>query len=408
MDLIALKQRYGIIGHCPALDRAINIAVQVAATDLSVLILGESGVGKENFSKIIHDNSTYKHGAYITVNCGAIPEGTIDSELFGHEKGAFTGATETRKGYFEVADGGTIFLDEVADLPMGTQVRLLRVLETGDFMKVGSSKTQKTKVRVIAATNVNIGERIAKGKFREDLYYRLNTVPILIPPLRDRGEDILLLFIKFASDFAAKYRFPQLELAPDAIEMLEKYQWPGNIRQLKNLTEQMSLIEKTRLISVQTLSKYIESHSISSLPALLKTDNKEQNASYNFERDLIFNFLGDMKKEISELKEVVAHIAVKQDYEYDPEPSIPIEGGSLHTAFKGKSPYQYVPKEHVEVELPAEEVVYEDTYSISDSEKELIKKALVKHGYRRKPAADELGISERTLYRKIKEYNLWK
>ncbi|MEG2070393.1 MAG: sigma-54 dependent transcriptional regulator, partial [Bacteroidales bacterium] len=284
VNLTAIKQRFGIIGFDPALDRALNIAVQVAATDLSVLITGESGVGKESFPKIIHEYSSNKHGEYIAVNCGAIPDGTIDSELFGHEKGAFTGASESRKGYFEVANEGTIFLDEVADLPLPTQVRLLRVLENGEFIKVGSSKVQKTKVRIIAATNVNIIEKIAKGKFREDLYYRLNTVPIFIPPLRDRKEDIILIFTKFASDFAEKYRVPQIELTEESVTALKDYSWPGNIRQLKNITEQISLIEKNRLIDKEMISKYLTNPIVSSLPMLIP--NESEKTEY-FERELV-------------------------------------------------------------------------------------------------------------------------
>jgi len=302
-QLISIKQRYGIIGFDPALDHAIHIAVQVAPTDLSVLITGESGVGKESFPKIIHDFSTHKHGQYIAVNCGAIPEGTIDSELFGHEKGSFTGATEARKGYFEVADGGTIFLDEVADLPLSTQVRLLRVLENGEFMKVGSSKPQKTKVRVVAATNVNIADKIAKGKFREDLYYRLNSVPIQIPALRERKEDIFLLFTKFASDFAFKYQIPPLQLTNEAKEELKRYAWPGNVRQLRNITEQISLIEKDRTITQEVLVNYLVSPAVSNLPALMFTD--KETAPQFFERELIYKFLTDLTKEVAELKTLV-------------------------------------------------------------------------------------------------------
>jgi len=302
-QLISIKQRYGIIGFAPALDYAIHIAVQVASTDLSVLITGESGVGKESFPKIIHDNSVYKHGQYIAVNCGAIPEGTIDSELFGHEKGSFTGATEARKGYFEVADGGTIFLDEIADLPLSTQVRLLRVLENGEFIKVGSSKPQKTKVRVVAATNVNIAEKIAKGKFREDLYYRLNSVPIHIPPLRERKEDIFLLFTKFATDFAFKYQIPPLQLADEAKEDLLRYAWPGNVRQLRNITEQMSLIEKERVISKEILANYLVAPAVTNLPVLMVPE-KEAPPQF-FERELIYKFLTDLTKEVAELKILV-------------------------------------------------------------------------------------------------------
>jgi transcriptional regulator with PAS, ATPase and Fis domain len=302
-QLISIKQRYGIIGFDPALDHAIHIAVQVASTDLSVLITGESGVGKESFPKIIHDFSPNKHGQYIAVNCGAIPEGTIDSELFGHEKGSFTGATESRKGYFEVADGGTIFLDEVADLPLSTQVRLLRVLENGEFMKVGSSKPQKTKVRVVAATNVNSADKIAKGKFREDLYYRLNSVPIHIPALRERKEDIFLLFTKFATDFAFKYQIPPLLLNDQAKEELSNFSWPGNVRQLRNITEQMSLIEKDRTITKEILANYLVSPTVSNLPVLMNPEM--DTAPQYFERELIYKFLTDLTKEVAELKTMV-------------------------------------------------------------------------------------------------------
>ena len=405
-DLVGIKQRFGIIGHDPALDYAIHIAVQVAATDLSVLISGESGVGKETFPKIIHEFSPLKHGPYIAVNCGAIPEGTIDSELFGHEKGSFTGATETRKGYFEVADGGTIFLDEIADLPLGTQVRLLRVLENREFIKVGTSTVQKTKVRVVAASNVNIIDRISKGKFREDLYYRLNTVPIHIPPLRERKDDIYLLFRKFASDFAEKYRFPQLELTPEAVEVLKNFKWPGNIRQLKNITEQMSLIEKNRLIDEVTLSNYLVTKNISSVPMLLQSDNEK---TEHFERELVFKFLADMKREVTELKSIVNQI-VKGDI-HAPD----IQHSYLDEIKKtdSKIPYhitdspQYVyPTHHTLDEQFADPIVLDDNFSLLESEKEFIKKALEKHGNKRKMAAEELGISERTLYRKIKEYGL--
>jgi DNA-binding NtrC family response regulator len=397
MDLVSLKQRYGIVGHSPLLDRAIHIAVQVASTDLSVLVIGESGVGKENFPKMIHDYSACKHGPYIAVNCGAIPEGTIDSELFGHEKGSFTGAFDTRKGYFEVADGGTIFLDEVADLPMATQVRLLRVLETGDFIKVGSSKVQKTKVRIIAATNVNIGERIARGKFREDLYYRLNTVPIHVPALRERGDDVALLFLKFSSDFAAKYRFPQLELTAEASEKLKEYYWPGNIRQLKNVTEQMSLIEQNRLIDAETLEKYLVHPVVSGVPALIKQESVAQQMPENFERELIFKFLADMKREVGELRNMVTALTNTHSHIEQPVQNFDT---TAYPAPKTTYPYSQM------IEPPLEASIVEDNYSIIDTERELIKKALEKHNYRRKQAAEELGISERTLYRKINDYNL--
>ena len=406
-DLISIKQRYGIIGHSSLLNYAIHVAIQVASTDLSVLILGESGVGKESFPKIIHDYSAYKHGPYIIVNCGAIPEGTIESELFGHEKGSFTGATDTRKGYFEVADGGTIFLDEVADLPLATQVRLLRVLETGDFMKVGSSKVQKTKVRVIAATNVNIGDRIAKGKFREDLYYRLNTIPIQVPPLREREDDVILLFRKFASDFAVKYRFPHLELTADAMVLMKNYRWPGNIRQLKNVTEQMSLIEKERVITGDILQKYLASTAITNFPVLL--NNSDHEAKDNFERELIFKFLADMKREVTELKTLVNSITQNTEPlnnipttidigEHKPSPSpLPFTQQNEYSQYSPLHPLE----EHFE-----EPIILEENYSLIESEKEMIRKALEKHEYRRRLAAEELGISERTLYRKIKDFNL--
>lgn len=403
IDLIAVKQRYGIIGHNPSLDYALNVAVQVAATDLSVLVMGESGVGKENFPKIIHDFSSYKHGPYITVNCGAIPEGTIDSELFGHEKGSFTGATESRKGYFEVADGGTIFLDEVTDLPLGTQVRLLRVLESGDFIKVGSSKVQKTKVRVVAATNVNIADRIAKGKFREDLYYRLNTVPIQIPPLRERKDDIILLFTKFASDFATKYRFPQLELTREAVQMLKEYKWPGNIRQLKNITEQMSLIETERIIDTDTLQKYLSTPVVSSVPVLLSNDNEKNEY---FERELVFKFLADMKREVTELKSLVNTITQKNTHGLQQSINLNQRKEEVSDNLSLSGPDHYDFQNHPLEENFEEPIILEENYSLIESERELIKKALEKHGNKRKAAAEELGISERTLYRKIKEFDL--
>ncbi|MDR2979549.1 MAG: sigma-54 dependent transcriptional regulator [Bacteroidales bacterium] len=408
-DLTTLKQRYGIIGHSTALDYAINIAVQVAPTDLSVLILGESGVGKESFPKIIHDQSACKHGPYIAVNCGAIPEGTIDSELFGHEKGSFTGATDSRKGYFEVANGGTIFLDEVADLPLATQVRLLRVLETGDFMKVGSSKVEKTKVRVVAATNVNIGDRISKGKFREDLYYRLNTVPIHVPPLCDRQDDVVLLFTKFSYDFAMKYRFPQLELTLDAIDTLKNYRWPGNIRQLKNVTEQMSLIEQNRLIDAFTLQKYISTNTVSSVPALINTATAETDKNDNFERELIFKFLADMKREVTELKGLVNNITTQYPPVHNVDGTTTIDLGEHreHTQQKALNYSKNSKDQVVDYDEPFEEpIILEENFSLIESEKEMIRRALEKHGNKRKLAADELGISERTLYRRIKDLGL--
>ncbi|RMG82894.1 MAG: sigma-54-dependent Fis family transcriptional regulator, partial [Bacteroidetes bacterium] len=307
MTLEQIKQRFGIIGNSEKLNRAIETAMRVAPTDLSVLITGESGTGKEVMPKIIHHLSHRKHGPYIAVNCGAIPPGTIDSELFGHEKGAFTGASSDRKGYFEVANGGTIFLDEVAELPLETQVRLLRVLETGEFIRVGSSKIQKTNVRIVAATNVNIPDAIKKGKFREDLYYRLNTVPIYIPPLRERKEDIHLLFRKFAADFSEKYRMPPVKLLPDAIEVLEKYYWPGNIRQLKNVTEQISIIEEKREIDAETLKKYLPNYSDSQLPAIIQSDKQTEGIS-SIDKDLIIAVLKDLKQDVTDLKKIVYHL----------------------------------------------------------------------------------------------------
>lgn len=398
----AIKRRYNIIGFDPALERAIDVAVQVAATDLSVLITGESGVGKENFPRIIHDNSPRKTGKYIAVNCGAIPEGTMDSELFGHEKGAFTGAVEARKGYFEVADGGTIFLDEVADLPLATQVRLLRVLENGEFIRVGSSKVQTTNVRVVAATNVNIADRIANGKFREDLYYRLSSVVIHLPALRERQEDIYPLFVKFASDFSAKYRCPALTLTDDAIEELKRYRWPGNIRQLKNVTEQLSILEKSRNIDSQTLKPYLVSPADSNLPALVRTGSDNNDA---FQREILFKFIAEMQREISELKTVVNHLmtggmpapqhAVLKNY--------PLEDNELdyqitHTAVEEKG----APEPHYDEPI----IIEESDLSLGALNKTAIIKALERNNNNRKLAAEELKISERTLYRKIKEYNL--
>lgn len=406
-DLIPLKQRYGIIGHSSALDYAIHIAMQVAPTDLSVLVLGESGVGKESFPKIIHDYSAYKHGPYIAVNCGAIPEGTIDSELFGHEKGSFTGATDQRKGYFEVANGGTIFLDEVADLPLATQVRLLRVLETGDFMKVGSSKVEKTKVRVVAATNVNIADRISKGKFREDLYYRLNTIPIQVPPLRNRQDDVVLLFTKFAYDFSSKYRFPQLELTPDAIELLKSYHWPGNIRQLKNVTEQMSLIEQSRTIDGLTLQKYISTNVVSSMPVPVNSAAAEPDRNDNFERELIFKFLADMKREVTELKSLINTITSQHPNIQNVSPITTIDLGE-HNPPPSSKVLSLPNKKTIDYNEDTFEtpIILEENFSLLETEKEMIRRALEKHKNKRKLAADELGISERTLYRRIKDLGL--
>ncbi len=406
MELQTIKQRFGIIGNSPLLNRAINIAAQVAPTDLSVLIAGESGTGKEVFPQIIHQMSTRKHGHFIAVNCGAIPEGTIDSELFGHEKGSFTGAHEKRRGYFEVADGGTIFLDEVAELPLATQVRLLRVLESGEFMKVGSSKVVKTDVRVVAASNINIPEALEKGTFREDLFYRLNNVPILVPALRDRKEDIHLLFRKFASDFAEKYRMPALQLSPDAVRVLSNYYWPGNVRQLKNITEQVSIMEQEKEIDASNLKKYLPGVSSPDLPVLFK---KEQEEHFS-DRELLYKFLFDMKKDLTELKKVVVNILEKDDNKQDYEQTKSLLINDLNDEIE-----QVQNKIH-EVEIspgmpggdtnfhPSE--IIEESLSLAVKEKEMIEKALDKHQGKRKNASKELGISERTLYRKIKEYNI--
>ena len=401
-EIQKIKQRFGIVGNSPTLNRAIDVAVQVAPTDLAILITGESGVGKEVFPQIIHQNSARKHGQYIAVNCGAIPEGTIDSELFGHEKGSFTGALDHRKGYFEVANGGTIFLDEAAELPMATQVRLLRVLETGEFIKVGSSKVLKTNVRVIAATNVNIPESIARGRFREDLYYRLNAVPILVPPLRERPNDIYLLFRKFANDFAEKYRMPAIQLDIEAQEMLSSYYWPGNIRQLKNITEQISVIEHPRDITVDILRHYLPGQT-PHLPALY---HKTEDNSFASEREILYKILFDMRNDVNDLKKLIAEIR-KDDTAIDnkifgkPYGQVDfITQNPPHTAYEPANASKKV------VEIEDTEEIYDESLSISDKEAELIKKALEKHDGRRRNAAQELGISERTLYRKIKEYKL--
>jgi transcriptional regulator with PAS, ATPase and Fis domain len=410
MDIQRIKQRFGIIGNSLGLTRAIDIAVQVAPTDLSVLINGESGVGKESFPQIIHSFSSRKHGPYIAVNCGAIPEGTIDSELFGHEKGSFTGAYESRKGYFEEANGGTIFLDEVAELPLSTQVRLLRVLETGEFMRVGSSKIIKTNVRVIAATNVDIQKAINQGKFREDLYYRLNTVPILIAPLRERKEDIHLLFRKFAVDFAERNRMPAINLTEDAIKILLNYRWPGNIRQLKNITEQISVIETNRVIDATTLLGYLPDFHEEKLPALYN-DNVDQK-TFNMERELLYKILFDMKSDMNDLKKLVLEIMQKGVVDtnlqennahiiqklYEEEPKV------FHKEDASKPAFDHTRR--LDEDIQDTEEVIEESLSLEGKEKELILKALLRHKGKRKFAAQELGISERTLYRKIKEYSL--
>ena len=409
MTVQEIKNRFGIIGSSPSLDRAIDIAMQVAPTDLTALITGESGTGKEVFPQIIHNLSTRKHGQYIAVNCGAIPEGTIDSELFGHEKGSFTGAHEARKGYFEVANGGTIFLDEVADMPIATQARLLRVLESGEFIKVGASKVLKTDVRVVAATNVNIQQAIEKGKFREDLYYRLNTVPIVIPPLRERKQDIHLLFRKFATDFSSRYRMPTIKLNTDAEQLLANYYWQGNVRQLKNITEQISVIEKTRDINAEILLKYLPMVSKSSLPMLF---NNSGNTEYS-ERDLLYKVLFEMKKDLTDLKKIVVDIInsdgnLNNDIINNNSQTLKKLYQDVQTSDNNETTsiqlHQPIIKQKEIVQMPPIEI--EDSLSLEDKELELIKKALQKHNGRRKNAAKELGISERTLYRKINEHSI--
>jgi DNA-binding NtrC family response regulator len=407
MELQSIKQRFEIIGTAPGLNRALDIAVQVAPTDLSVLITGESGVGKERIPQIIHSQSLRKHSNYIAVNCGAIPEGTIDSELFGHVKGWFTSAHSDRKGYFEEADKGTIFLDEVAELPLSTQVRLLRVLETGEFIRVGSSKPEKTNVRVIAATNVDLQVRVSEGKFREDLYYRLNTVPIFMPPLRNRHDDIYLLFRKFANDFAEKYRMPTIRLSDDAVHVLNAYRWPGNIRQLKNITEQISIIEEQRLITRDILKSYLAGADSSNLPALTKKTSYDNFAS---EREILYQVLFDMKKDMNELKLLVNDI-IRQN------PNVKVNDFATRIVSdfddeikidKINHIYQDEPVIRRAQEFEEQGEVVEEVLSLSEQERELILKALEKNNNKRKLAAEELGISERTLYRKIKEYNILK
>ncbi len=415
MTIQQIKQRFGIIGNSAGLNRAIDIAMQVASTDLSVLITGESGTGKETFPQIIHQLSTRKHNKYIAVNCGAIPEGTIDSELFGHEKGSFTGAVKSRKGYFEEANEGTIFLDEVGELPLSTQVRLLRVLETGEFIKVGSSQMLKTNVRVIVATNVNLQKAVHEGKFREDLYYRLNTVPINILPLRERKEDIHLLFRKFVQDFSEKYKMPPIRLDDEAKLILENYSWQGNVRQLKNISEQISVIEENRLINSETLKRYLPK-TVANLPMIYKNSvNKEDFAN---EREILYKILFDMRNEINELKTIVNSIAQNNDKQinipeklYNREKGITkfentsesiynlqenfTEQSSEKTKFDKRDPY-----------IEDTEEIIEESLSLKDKEIELIIKSLEKHKGKRKYAAQELGISERTLYRKLKEYDI--
>jgi len=394
-EIQQVKLRFGIIGNTEALSRAIDVAIQVAPTDLSVLITGESGVGKESFPQIIHQYSRRKHGQYIAVNCGAIPEGTIDSELFGHEKGAFTGAIGERKGYFGEADGGTIFLDEVGELPLPTQARLLRVLESGEFIKVGSSKVQKTDVRIVAATNVNLTQAIADGRFREDLYYRLNTVPIQIPPLRERGEDVLLLFRKFAGDFAEKYRMPAIQLTEDAKQVLLAYPWPGNVRQLKNITEQISIIETNREINAAILQGYLPVQNTQRLPALFGIKDSK---NFESEREILYSVLFDMRQEVSELKKMVHNLMAEKGNVSLVTPVPPASVPTIIHPVKAPCP--------VDNDIQDTEEYVEESLSLDEVKKEMIRKALEKHHGNRKSAAQDLNISERTLYRKIKEYGL--
>ncbi|MEA1896057.1 MAG: sigma-54 dependent transcriptional regulator [Bacteroidota bacterium] len=401
-----IKQRFSIVGNFPGLNRAIDIAVQVAYTDLSVLISGESGSGKEVFPQIIHSFSSRKHGKYIAVNCGAIPEGTIDSELFGHEKGAFTGAIDSRKGYFEVANGGTIFLDEVAELPLSTQVRLLRVLETGEFIRVGSSSVKKINVRVIAATNIDIIKAIQNGKFREDLYYRLNTVPIHVPSLRERGEDISLLFRKFARDFADNYRMPPIVLSPEAKTVLENYRWPGNIRQLKNIAEQVSIIEENREIDEAKIRKYLPDYQNAKLPALIQKVDQE---SFSTEREILYKILFDMKSDMNDLKKLVVDLLQNGNNESDLHETHASTVQKLYQSIDKQPPdipHEIEVQKEQDPNIQDTEEIIEESLSLEEKEIEMITRALEKYHGKRKQAAVELGISERTLYRKIKEYGL--
>jgi transcriptional regulator with PAS, ATPase and Fis domain len=423
MEIQEIKQRFGIIGNSPLLNRAIDIANQVAPTDISVLITGESGSGKEVFSHIIHQMSPRKHGPFIAVNCGAIPEGTIDSELFGHEKGAYTGAVGERKGYFETVNTGTIFLDEIAEMPLGTQARLLRVLESGQYIKVGSSKVEKTNVRVIAATNVDVYEAVKSGKFREDLYYRLNTVPLRIPPLRDRKEDIYLLFRKFTADFTAKYRSPPIQMNEEAQQMLINYSWPGNVRQLKNIAEQLAVLERDHTITAQSLLQYIPQENGSNLPMRINQQKKDDFS----ERDILYKVLFDMKRDMTDLKklvvDIIEHGGVASSYSANPQVlnqlyrDVELENDHHNNQNQLHQNHQQEPtltiqqpvvqnnnNKELNITHEAEEV--EESLSLMEKESDLIKKALKKHKGKRKFAAQELGISERTLYRKIKELNL--
>lgn len=424
-EIHSVKLRFGIIGNSPLLNHAIQVAMQAAPTDMTVLITGESGSGKESFSKIIHSLSLRKHGKFIAINCGAIPEGTIDSELFGHEKGSFTGAHEARKGYFEVTDGGSIFLDEIGEMPLGTQARLLRVLENGEFIKVGSSKVQKTNVRVITATNVNLIKAVEKGKFREDLYYRLNTVPIFVPPLRERGEDMVLLFRKFTSDFSERYHVKPISLDEGAQNLLMRYPFPGNIRQLKNIAEQISLLEQEREVDAQTLSKYLPNDN-SRLPMAISGNTQKSEGTDFSERDLLYKVLFDMKKDMNELKKLVLesyqngglnqsiiqkHSGLFEDMESNFTPSESQESSPNYSvplvleSQKSSSPID----EHDYEDEAIEDIIHEEddnSLSLEKKEKEMILRALRKHNNKRKYAASDLGISERTLYRKIKQYEI--
>jgi transcriptional regulator with PAS, ATPase and Fis domain len=434
-EIQSIKQRFEIIGNSHLLNHAIQVATQVAPTDMTVLITGESGSGKESFSKIIHSLSTRKHGQFIAINCGAIPEGTIDSELFGHEKGSFTGAHDTRKGYFEVTNGGTIFLDEIAETPLNTQARLLRVLESGEFIKVGSSKVQKTDVRIVAATNKNLLESVQKGKFREDLYYRLSTVPIYVPPLRERGEDIVLLFRKFASDFSEKYRTKPLHLTEDAKRVIMKYSFPGNIRQLKNLVEQISVLELNREINSETLLRYLPSEN-SMVPALY-SEQKEAESKFT-ERDLLYKVLFEMRNDMTELKKLVLQMLQKGDYsddmlednedlfrnidhkskdaeslenqymleEHNRKHAHAFEISPINQEKNNQQKFASVPEDDDNIEDIVHITENDESLSLEKKEKELIIKALRKNNNKRKYAAQDLGISERTLYRKIKQYEL--
>lgn len=415
MELQSIKNRFGIIGNSPVLNHALDVAIQVASTDLTVLIIGESGVGKEVFSNIIHSLSGRKHNPFIAVNCGAIPEGTIDSELFGHEKGSFTGAVESRKGYFETVNGGTIFLDEIAEMPLGTQARLLRVLETGEFIRVGSSKVQKTDVRVIAATNKDLFESTQKGKFREDLYYRLSTVPIKVASLRDRKEDIILLFRKFVVDFAEKYRTPPVQLEEDAKELIINYPWPGNVRELKNIAEQVSVLSKNPLVSATELRKFLPEKNFYKLPVLAATT--ASHGDFTNEREILYKLFFDMKKDVTELKKMFLEILqnpslASQAEELTKDSLLNDHQPDTKQFPQAILPSSYQPSNQIKpVILKSDESFQqheevEESLNIMDKERELIKKALKKHRNKRRDAALDLGISERTLYRKLKEYDI--